>query len=281
MLASAIAASAATVTTIRHDKAPPLLPFIVRETDAIRANAIMNHPQVRPWVSVPGQDNIDLSNFVADERNVLLSNEAGTVCVAFHQHEPGIYEAHTAALPEARGPGALAAVQSMIGFMFVATDAMELLTRCPVHNPAAEALAQAVGGTMEFERAAAWPTDEGPVAVRHYRLDYTAWARATPLLPAFGAWFHDRLEAENVRLGIPDELHDDDPAHDRHVGAAVAMILAGRPTKAVVLYNRWARLAGYGLASIANASPLIIDIGTHLLRVHETGFEVLRSGAVQ
>lgn len=262
---------------------PPALPYpaVFRQVDAVRVNAVVNHEAVRPWVMLPGQGHIDLSAFVADPRNVVLMNEAGTVGVAFHHHEPGIYEAHTVALPEARGATVLAAVRSMIAYMFTATDCMELLTRCPVHNRPAEALAKAVGGTLDFERPAAWPTDKGPVAVRHYALRYPEWVKTADLLPVIGEWFHDCLEAENARLGIPDELHDDDPAHDRHVGTAVAMILAGQPAKGVILYNRWARLAGYGLASIANASPLIIDIGTHLLRVHETGFEALRPGSVQ
>ena len=261
---------------------PPLpYPPVFREADATRINAVVNHDAVRPWVMLPGQDRLDLSDFVADPRNVVLMNEAGTVGIAFHRHEPGIYEAHTSALPEARGATVLAAVRSMIAWMFTATDCMELLTRCPAHNCPAEALAKAVGGALDFERPAAWQTDKGPVAVRHYALRYPEWVKTADLLPVVGEWFHERLEAENARLGIPDELHDDDAAHDRHVGAAVAMILGGQPAKGVVLYNRWARFADYGLAIIVNVEPLIIDIGTHLLRVHECGFEVLKPGTVQ
>jgi hypothetical protein len=258
---------------------PPPLPLlaVVRETTAERANAIFNHDAVRPWVLMPGQDAIDFSDFVADPRNVILMNEAGTAGIAFHCQEPGVFECHTAALPEARGADALAFAKAAVAFMFTATDCMELLTKCPAHNRPAEALAKAVGGALDFEREAAWPTEHGPVAVRYYALRYHDWAKAADLLPTLGEWFHDRLEAENARLGIPDELHDDDSAHDRHVGAAVAMILAGQPAKGVILYNRWARFAGYGFATLMNLDPLVVDIGSHVLRVHPNtpNFEVM------
>lgn len=243
------------------------LPPVVRESDATRINTVLNHDAVRPWVLMPGQEALDLSAFVADPHNVVLMTEDGQVGIAFVWHEPGIYEAHTVALPDARGSRVLAAVRSMIAFMFVTTDAMELLTRVPVNNIAADALARAVGGTLDFERAAAWPTDKGPVAVRHYALRYHDWVRSAELVERFGEFFHERLEAENARLGVPDEIHDHDPAHDRHVGAAVAMILAGQPAKGIVLYNRWARFAGYLPATLMSHAPLIIDIQSHVLRI--------------
>lgn len=248
---------------------------IVREADATRINAVVNHDAVRPRVTMPGQGALDLTEAVADRRNVILMTEDGLGGIVFHQHEPGIYEAHTQFLPEARGRDALAAVKAMIAYMFTATDAMELLTRCPVGNRPAEALTRSVGGVLDFERPSAWMTDKGPVAVRHYALRYHDWVRTADMISDLGSWFHDRLEAENARLGIPDEIHDDDPAHDRHVGACVAMILCGQPAKAITLYNRWARFAGYEPIDILSVDPLVIDIKTHVLRVAGGDFEVL------
>jgi RimJ/RimL family protein N-acetyltransferase len=248
---------------------------IVRETDATRINAVVNHEAVRPWVTMPGQETLDLSDVVADPRNVVLMTEDGMGGIVFHQHEPGIYEAHTQFLPEARGRAALAAVHEMIDHMFVATDCMELLTRCPAGNRPAEALARAVGGVLDFERAGAWPKADGAVDVRYYAIRYHEWVRRSPGLPDVGHWFHERLEAENARLGHPDELHDDDPAHDRHVGAAVSMILCGQPAKGVTLYNRWARFAGYMPVAIVQVEPLVLDILTHLVLVLDGDLEVL------
>lgn len=250
--------------------------MIVRETTAARINAVVNHEAVRSWVTMPGQDTLDLTEAVADPRNVILMTEDGTGGIVFHQHEPGIYEAHTQFLPEARGRQALAAVREMIDHMFVATDCMELLTRCPAGNRPAEALARAVGGVLDFERASAWPTPEGAVAVRFYAIRYADWVKRAEGLPNVGHWFHDRLEAENARLGHPDDLHDDDPAHDRHVGAAVSMILCGQPAKGIALYNRWARFAGYEPVSVVQTVPLVIDILTHLVLVKDGDLEVLQ-----
>lgn len=254
---------------------------VVRETTAERINRLANLPEVHPHISLPGQGEIDLSGFVAKPENVVLMDPAGSVGICFDRLTPGIYEAHTQAAPEARGAKCLATVRAMLDFMFLMTDAVEIWTRCPVHNPAAEGLARAVGGTLDFERPAMWPTENGPVAVRFYCLNFATWARTAAVLPPLGRWFHERLEAENARLGIADELHDDDEAHDRHVGAAVGMILGGQIEKGVTLYNRAAVVAGYGLIAVMNRDPLILHIGTHVLRVHGSDFEVLPLKAMQ
>lgn len=55
------------------------LPPVVRESDATRINAVLNHDAVRPWVLMPGQEALDLSAFVADPHNVVLMTEDGQV----------------------------------------------------------------------------------------------------------------------------------------------------------------------------------------------------------
>jgi hypothetical protein len=249
---------------------------IVRETTAERINTVCNDPAVRPWVLLPGQGDVDLTDVVANPANVVLMTLDGTGGIVFEWLEPGVYEAHTQFLPAARGRSALEAVKAMLGHMFMATDAMEILTKCPAHNRAAEALARAVGGSLDFERDKAWMTEGGPVAVRYYALRYADWIKRADEPPVLGEWFHDRLEAETKRLGGEDELHDDDPAHDRHVGAAVGMILSGQVAKGVVLYNRWARFSGYVPVDVVSLNPTVIDIKTHIVRVDGANFEVLQ-----
>jgi len=249
---------------------------IVRETTAERINAVCNHPAVRPWVLLLGQDKIDLTAIIANPANVVLMTLDGSGGIVFEWMEPGVYEAHTQFLPEARGRAALAAVKAMLAQMFMATGAMEILTKCPAHNRPAEALAKAVGGTLEFERDKAWLTENGPVSVRYYALRYADWIKRAEEPPTLGEWFHDRLEAETKRLGGVEDPHDDDPAHDRHVGAAVGMILLGQVAKGIVLYNRWARFAGYVPVNVVSLNPTVIDIKTHIVRIDGADFEVLQ-----
>lgn len=248
---------------------------IARSFDATAINAAINHPDVFPWVSVPGMDSIDMTPLVADRRNVLLMGETGGIF--FHWQEPGIYIAHTNFLPgESRGRQALADTRDAIFWMFTAHDGMELLTFVPKPNRVAAMWARAVGAELDFERDAAWPTADGLVPVRYYALRFDRWVRQEKRLPARGEWFHVKLEVEKRRFGVTDPLHPHDPEHDRRVGTAVEMIFAGQVDKAIILYNRWARFAGYAQVRLISREPLIIDQQDALILVNGQDFEVLR-----
>lgn len=248
--------------------------MIQREFDATRLNAVVNHPAVHPWVSLPGQGELDLTPAASDPRNVLLMTEGGGLL--FVQHEPGVYEVHTQFVPEVRGRAALKATREAVHWMFTRTDCMEILTKVPQGNVAAEALTRALGGVLDFERKDAWQTPLGLRSVKYYGLRYADWVKSAGGLVERGHWFHDQLESEKVRMGSHAVVHDDDPAHDRHVGAAVEMILRGQVAKAIVLYNRWARFAGYVELQVVSVAPLIIDIQEALIQVSDGNFEVIQ-----
>jgi len=56
-----------------------------------------------------------------------------------------------------------------------------------------------------------------------------------------GRWFHAQLQGL-----IPDDVHDDDDAHDEAVGTALhRAVTGGEPDEAVKAYNAWAESAGY------------------------------------
>jgi hypothetical protein len=248
--------------------------MIRRETDARHLNAVANHPAVLPFVSLPGQDAIDLAPVVADRRNIALACEGGGfVCV---WQEPGIYEVHSLFLPEARGVGARAAAREAIHGMFLQGDAMELLTKVPVGNVRAEALARRCGFRLDFEREGAWVWRGQSAAVRYYALRYPDYVAAyADDLEAHGRWFHDKLDVEEARRGIVNE-HPEDRAHHIHAGAVVRMILSGQVAKGVVLYNRWARFAGYDPISVVSTDPLVVDVGSGILLTPSSdGFEVV------
>lgn len=236
--------------------------MIQREFTADRLNAIVNHPEVHPWVALPGQGDLDLSGAVADQRNILLMSDAGGILFVFH--EQGIYEAHSQFLPEARGRQALRVMREAFRWMFTATPCMEILTQVPVHNRAAALFARHCGGTLEFTRENAWMTADGPIAVEYFALRYGDWVRSAPGLVESGEAFHDRLKAGMKAAGFPDADHPEDKAHDRYVGATYEMISAGQVAKGITLYCRWARFTGH--PPIAMVGPNILDVGHVFLR---------------
>lgn len=215
---------------------------------------------------------LDLTAPVSDVRNVALKGEHGAMLFAFLQQ--GLYEAHTMVLPDGRGKWTLKFVQSCLKYMFCCTPAMEIVTRCPKGNLPAKALAKAVHGTYCFTNASGWVRNGRPIPADVYSWTIQDWMRLSPDLVNCGKWFHDRLESEFKRHGKTDDNHPDDEIHDRYVGAAVEMCFGGQPDKAVILYNRWAVMAGYLPASIMIRDPLYIDIGTAVLRISNGDFSV-------
>lgn len=225
--------------------------------DAEAFNAIANHPEVMPFIVQKGQDYLDFAAFFSDPANVGFMGDG--CCFVAHRLEPSVYEVHSMALPDARGRNVFMTATAAIRHMFIATPAMELLTRVPAGNLAADTLAKAVGFGLEFERPKSWASPEGEKDCRFYALRYPEWVKRQEWLNSSGEWFHHELLGETA-------THDDDAAHDRYVGACVEMVRAGQARKGVILYNRWARFAGYAPVEIVTEEPLIIDIQSHLIR---------------
>lgn len=215
---------------------------------------IANDPAVLPFVVPYGVDRVELEPFFDNPDNIgFLYNDCGFLV---HCLEPGVYEVHSLALPHVRGGYVFAAATASIRFMFLATGAMELLTRVPHGNVAATALTRKVGFEHEFMRRNAWPTADGAVDIEFYAMRYPSWVRHQDWLKKSGEFFHGLLGEAN---------HDDDDAHDLYVGAALEMTLGGQPDKACFLYNRWARFAGYETIEIVDREPLAINIKSHIL----------------
>jgi hypothetical protein len=254
--------------------------LVGRSFDAREFNRILNDPAVYPFVTLPHLKTLDASPLVDDPRNFLLMADGGGII--FHCLDAGVYEVHTAFLKPDReklsqqGPHIRNACLEAYRFMFTHSDCVELLTKIPAHNRAATIFAPLVGWTKEYQREAVWPTPDGNVGLSYWSLRYDDWVRKTPDLMSAGRWFHDRLEQECERLGHTLPHHDDDAAHDLHVGSAVEMIYGGQTEKAVILYNRWARFAGYGLIALLCKNPLLIDIGDALIEILPETFKVLK-----
>jgi hypothetical protein len=246
---------------------------VTRSFDAADINAVFNDPSVFPLISIPGIETIDAAPLVADQRNVLLMAQGGGIL--FCWQEPGIYEVHTAFLEAHRGKHAIRSSLAAYRWMFTHTDCMTLLTRVPAFNTAAAGMCKIVGATKEFERKGVWPTPDGKVDMSFWSLRYDDWVRKTPSLMKSGDRFHKRLVEEKLRLGKTEPLHADDECHDLHVGACAETMYGGKLEKAVILYNRWARFAGYGLISLVAHEPPIIDIGDAVLQITGDTFKAL------
>lgn len=243
-----------------------------RQHGAQRINRIVNDPSIYPHVKGYATGPLDLSAGVANPANVCLLGEHGGVL--FEQMAPAVFEAHTQVLPKGRGAWTVTMVQAALMWMFARTPAVEIFTRVPKGNDAALGLVRAVHGVRQFTRKRGWVVDLDEVPADIYALDVKEWMRRAPGLEERGRWFHARLEQEYARHGRTEPPHDDDPVHDRYVGAACEMILSGHAQKGVVLYNRWAVMAGYQPVQIMSLNPVTINIRDAVIIIRGDDFWV-------
>ena len=239
--------------------------MINRTFDANLVNSVVNDPSIYPWVHGSVVGPIDLGPVLANRDNYCLWGEhGGTV---FIQMQPGLYELHTQVLPEGRGKWTISMVRASFEWMFTRTDCVEILTRCPQGNIAAKAAAKRVGMAFEFTRPNTWVQDHKPIPSDIYSLKVQDWMRDAPGLVEKGEKFHHDLVAEYTRMGSHNHSHPQDSNHDRYVGGAMEMVKGGQPMKAMVFYNRWARVSGYTEISILKAEPVIMDITEAILMI--------------
>jgi hypothetical protein len=247
---------------------------IERTFDAKYVNEIINHPSVFPHVAIPGVDYLDLTTMVANWRNVFLRAPGGVMAAVWQ--EPNVYEVHVNFLEDFRGLSAIRALQQACHFMFTQTDAMELLTKVPVSNPAALGACRATHWQFDFQRKDGWTTHDGKVVnCEYWSLRYPQWMKTAKGLEEKGKWFHDRLFEELAKIGVEHKEHPD-PSHDRAVGATVEMILGGQIDKGLILYSRWARFVGYPVMQLVSMAPLVLDCGEALLFVQNGDFVALK-----
>lgn len=263
-----------------------MLPFR-RDYNAMRLNRVINDPSVFAHVATPEQltsgEALELAPIVNNLDNIALMCDEGGILA--HKQELGVYEIHTQFTEKYRGPQAIKTVRDMINWLFINTDAMELLTKIPVNNEAALGLVRAINGKFEFSRENAYALpDDKFCSVDYYALRYNDWLYtpyAAKLCNATGRWFHDKLDDGKALLGVTEASHPDDPAHDLNVGATVEMILASQGTgqvdKGLALYNRWARFAGYAEVRKISQQPLVINIADAVLVINASArdFEVV------
>lgn len=149
--------------------------MIARSFDASLVNALANHPSIHPWVSI-GNEPIDLTDTVKDDRNVVLMGEGGAFVL--HNLGHGDYEAHSLFLPEARGPNSIETAKAGMDFMFENTDCRRIMARCPRGNLAVLAFVRALRFDYLRTETAAWPTPKGLVDQKWYAMPRDKWEAA-------------------------------------------------------------------------------------------------------
>lgn len=242
-----------------------------RTQDAGELCQLLSHPAIAPTALMGLErplEERELVGFLEDTRNVALVLVDGIVAkgaILFHYQEPAVYEVHTMAQPDVRGRQYVQFVRDALGIMFRCSDAMELYTKVPESNKGALGLVRLIYGRKQFELADGWQRQK----CSYYALSFWDWLWS-PLgaqCEKRGHWFHEKLEEQFSSQAREHSKHMDNPAHDRMVGAAVEMIFQGIIVKGLMLYNRWARVAGYSQATVLLAQPLVVNIGDALLQV--------------
>lgn len=264
-------------TTIHACKVNEMQLLCWREFDAKNINKVLNEPRVRPWVADASEGVIDISAKVAIKENVLLMGQYGGVM--FDWYGGGIYEFHTQLLPEGRGEWARKFFTDCAHFMFTRTDCCEALTRVPEGHIAAKAGALGLGMKFEFtrENECKFRGKLGDVSIYSYTI--YDWIKIAPYITERGAWLHERMNEEALRIGITAKPHETDDNHNRYVGAAVEMGMNGQLRKAVIIYNRWALVSRHALVQAVQEKPPVIRMDIGLMQFNGDDIQIVREAA--
>lgn len=247
--------------------------MIRRTHNADFLNKVANHPDVRPYLGHPDStESLDLTPLVVNPANIALEADGGGWIL--QALLPGVYELHTLFLPEARGKAYMRQAREALRYMFTATDALEILTKCPDDNPGARMAATLVGFRERFHRDGVWnvgtPAECG---VSYQALTVDDWIARDGVIRTVGRQLYDAVA--EVSVGLPLSPYADDMLADL-TGAAVLMIREGQSAKAVGLFNRTAIFLGFrGIVALRDD---ILDIGSAIVHVKPDGFGVLLTG---
>lgn len=235
--------------------------------DKAEVTGICMHPEVRKWTACDGAPDFDADRWFKG-RNMIVLMQGG--CFLSNWLGDRTWQVHTNILPEARGKWALVNAGLSIMLGFIGSEAESFVTMVPANNRPAKWFALNMGFRSTFTRKDKWPHGGKLWDLNFYRLDIDDWILQGHLLEV-GKAFHKEVE-----LQLGHESHAEDSVHDCYVGACIALVNAGRVDKAMRIYNRWAREAGYVPLQVVAHNPLVIDAQTFFISVVD-GKMVLKS----
>lgn len=226
---------------------------MIRTLDAAVFNAMANDPTIRPWLGGIGP--LDLTGLVADPQNFALLTPQCDGGYLLIRRDLGLYEAHSLAYPSARGRPMLELARDGFRYMFTATDAIEIVSKCPDGNTAALRWAEIVGFEHLGWRDEAFDLNGSLVGCSFKSLTYQSWVKKDRRNKVDGQRFHAKLTE------IKGDIHPEDASHDYWVGATIEGVRQGNVGKAVSLYSRWAAQMGYFQPTILSFNPPVVDQG--------------------
>lgn len=230
--------------------------------DIERIHAVSHHPAVVEMTHGPGMPLFDMRAYLRVPHGVLLM-EGGHF--SLQRQEEGVYGFHTTFLPSARGKGMFRQCVQALKFMFIQTQCEVLNTHVPANNLGAGWLIRRMGFRKIFSRPKAWLARDGiSYDVDYYTMRIEDWI-AQGVCELAGAMFHVKLDKIAPEL----KKHEQDYAHDCFVGAAIEMIEAKRHDKALKIYSRWARHAGYEVPR--KTGPLRVEFTEFAMNIQESG----------
>lgn len=154
-------------------------------------------------------------------------------------------------------------------WMFTFSGAVEIVYRCPEgeNHDRDVAVCEAIGADYEGEF-------HGGGAADVYTVKILDWIRTAPGLVERGRWFHEKLKAEYARLGKTAMPVRNDDLHNRHMGACAEIMFAGNVGKALLCYNRFARINHSSEIKVVTHSPLMVDVRDAYLMVRGDDFYI-------
>jgi RimJ/RimL family protein N-acetyltransferase len=148
-----------------------------RTFDAEWVNSIVNHPDVYPFVRGDLEGPLDMGPALSDPRHIMLQAPDKTGGWLFQYLSPGIYECHSAFLPEGRGSHVAQLAHDSLKWFFENTDASIILARCPVDNKPVIKLTKAAGFKYVGQWGD-WIINGVPVPTDRYQLTRENWEKA-------------------------------------------------------------------------------------------------------
>lgn len=196
-------------------------------------NKVLNHEEIYRWATM-GKDLGQLDIGPVFENLWVLVEASGGGCIILDPYAEDVIEVHTCLLEAFRGKNAASIVRDTLRFAFAETGCMEILTKVPTDNKAADLFTRQVG----FIRVA------DAAELRSYQLTIERW-------PYLDDTLGELCPPELEPLAVDDY-------HKRLFGALMLVSSKGFMGKAVSIYNKHARLQGYPPVQVCGMDSLTV-----------------------